>query len=43
MSINPLDTIKEETNLLKLFDSIMGESRYVDIFNCILEPKLDTI
>lgn len=39
MSINPLDTIKEENNLLKLFDRIKGESRYVDFFNCILENE----
>ncbi len=36
MPFNPLDTIKEKSILLKLFDSIIGESRYVDLFNFIL-------
>lgn len=30
MQINPLDTIREETTLLKLFQSIMSESEYTD-------------
>ncbi|MFA4958008.1 MAG: hypothetical protein WC556_13655 [Candidatus Methanoperedens sp.] len=39
MSINPLDTLKEENNLLKLFDSIKGESSYIDLFNLFLEKE----
>lgn len=39
MSINPLDTIRGENTLLKLFDSIKGESRYVDFLNCFLENE----
>lgn len=30
MQINPLDTIREETTLLKLFQSTMSESAYID-------------
>lgn len=41
MPFNPLDTIKEESILLKLFDNIIGESRYVDLFNFILEQEKD--
>ena len=30
MQINPLDALREETTLLKLFQSTMSESEYID-------------